>query len=88
MRYNRSYTRNMKTAVSLPDDLFRMAEASAKRLGVSRSEFYAKAIADFLTKNQATSITERLNSVYSQHSSKMDSALHRAQMKSLGKGGW
>lgn len=78
----------MKTAVSLPDDLFRMAEASARRLGVSRSEFYAKAIADFLTKHQADAITERLNNVYSRHSSKVDSALHLAQMKSLGKGGW
>jgi len=78
----------MKTAVSLPDDLFRMGEASAHSLGVSRSEFYAKAIADFLKKHQADAITERLNEVYSRHSSKVDSALHRAQLKSVKKDAW
>ncbi len=36
----------MKTAVSLPDDLFRMAEAAARRLQVSRSELYARAITE------------------------------------------
>jgi metal-responsive CopG/Arc/MetJ family transcriptional regulator len=38
----------MKTAVSLPDDLFRQADAAARRLRVSRSELYSKAIEEFL----------------------------------------
>jgi len=72
----------MKTAVSLPDDLFRQAEATARRLRVSRSELYAKAIAQFL-KEDGTAITERLNDVYSRHPAQLDSGLHRAQLKSL-----
>jgi metal-responsive CopG/Arc/MetJ family transcriptional regulator len=75
----------MKTAISLPDDLFRQAEAAAQRLRVSRSELYAKAIAEFLRRRQETSITERLNKVYSQREAKVDSGLHRAQLKSLKK---
>jgi metal-responsive CopG/Arc/MetJ family transcriptional regulator len=75
----------MKTAISLPDDLFRQAEAAAQRLRVSRSELYAKAIAEFLRGRQEKSITERLNKVYSQREAKVDSALHRAQLKSLRK---
>ena len=78
----------MKTAVSMPDDLFRMAEAAARRLRVSRSELYAKAIAEFLKQQDADTITERLNDLYSQHPAKMDPALHRAQLKSLRKNSW
>jgi len=75
----------MKTAISLPDDLFRQAEAAAQRLRVSRSELYAKAIAEFLRSRQENAITERLNKVYSQREAKVDSGLHRAQLKSLKK---
>jgi metal-responsive CopG/Arc/MetJ family transcriptional regulator len=78
----------MKTAVSLPDGLFRMAEATARRLRVSRSELYARAIAEFLAGQQENSITERLNGVYSRRAAKLDSGLHRAQLKPLGKDVW
>jgi hypothetical protein len=86
--YNLSYTVTMKTAVSLPDDLFRLAEATARRLRVSRSELYAKAIAEFLKQQDGSSITKRLNDVYSRCPAKVDPGLHRAQLKSLEKDAW
>lgn len=86
--YNSGYTRSMKTAVSLPDELFRLAEATARRLRVSRSELYAKAIAEFLRGQQGNSITQRLNDLYSRRTAKVDSGLHRAQLKSLEKDAW
>lgn len=78
----------MKTAVSLPDELFRMAEAAARRLQVSRSELYAKAISEFLKSQQGSSITDRLNDVYLRHTAKVDCGLHSAQLKSIGKDDW
>ena len=78
----------MKTAVSLPDELFRVAEATARRLRVSRSGLYARASAEFVTGQKKDSITERLNQVYSRHPAKLDSGLHRAQLKSLAKDDW
>ena len=78
----------VKTAVSLPDEIFRAAEATARRLRVSRSELYARAIAEFLKGQQEISITERLNDVYSQRAAKVDSRLDRAQLKSLVKDVW
>ncbi|HEY1220315.1 MAG: hypothetical protein ABSE42_19425 [Bryobacteraceae bacterium] len=78
----------MKTAVSLPDHLFRMAEVTARRLQVSRSELYARAIAEFLEGQQGNAITERLNDLYSRHPAKVDAGLHRAQLKSLPKDAW
>jgi metal-responsive CopG/Arc/MetJ family transcriptional regulator len=78
----------VKTAVSLPDDLFQSAEAAARRLRVSRSELYAKAIAEYLKQQDDSSITARLNEVYSRQEAKLDPALHRAQLKALKKEAW
>ncbi|MDZ7631520.1 MAG: hypothetical protein U5K74_09270 [Gemmatimonadaceae bacterium] len=40
----------MKTAISLPDALFDEADAVAYRLGVSRSQLYATALAEYIAK--------------------------------------
>jgi mRNA interferase MazF len=72
----------------MPDDLFRLAEAAARRLRVSRSELYANAIAEYLKRRQDNDITERLNEIYARHPAKLDSGLHRAQVKSLEKDTW
>ena len=78
----------MKTAISVPDDLFRKAEATARRLRVSRSELYAKAIAEFLKEQDRSAITERLNNMYSRNTAKVDSGVGRAQLKSLSNEPW
>ena len=78
----------MKTAVSVPDDLFRVAEAAARRLRVSRSKLYATAIAEFLNRQQGGAVTERLNEVYSRRPAKLDSALGGAQLRSIEKDSW
>jgi metal-responsive CopG/Arc/MetJ family transcriptional regulator len=53
----------MKTAVSLPDDLFHAAERHAKRLKKSRSRLYAEALAEYLTRHSPEEITEAMNRV-------------------------
>ncbi len=54
----------MKTAVSIPDRQFRAADRLAKRLGLSRSELYQAALADYLSNHEEDLITERLNKVH------------------------
>ena len=78
----------MKTAVSVPDDLFRLAEAAARRLKVSRSKLYATALSEFLDRQRTDAVTERLNAVYSRQPSRVDPAFHRAQIQSLDKDSW
>jgi len=73
----------MKTAISLPDDLFESADALAQRLGVSRSELYATAVAEFLAKHQHSKVTERLDQVYTQQPSRLERPLQRSQARSL-----
>lgn len=78
----------MKTAISLPDDLFESADALAKRLGVSRSELYATAVAEFLAKHQDAKVTERLDEVYGHLPSRLERPLRRAQRRSLRSTEW
>lgn len=44
----------MKTAISLPDSIFKEAESLTKKLGVSRSELYTKALKAYLRNSTAT----------------------------------
>jgi predicted transcriptional regulator len=78
----------MKTAISVPDELFRLAEVAARRLRVSRSKLYATAISEFLNRQQGSAVTERLNEVYARRPAKLDSAFNLAQMRSLEKDSW
>lgn len=75
----------MKTAVSLPDEIFLQAEATAKKLRISRSKFYATAISEYLERHRADSVTERLNAFYDHNPSELDPGFVRAQLKSLSK---
>ncbi len=59
----------MKTAVSIPDKIFRSADSLAKRLGISRSQLYATALADFLSRRQSQQVKERLDAIYGEEES-------------------
>jgi metal-responsive CopG/Arc/MetJ family transcriptional regulator len=78
----------MKTAISLPDALFRAGDALAKRMKLSRSELYARALAEFLAKHRSEQLTQRLNAVYATEDSSLDPALARLQAKSLPRDEW
>lgn len=87
-RYNPSYTNGMKTAVSLPDDLFALAEITAKRLHISRSRLYARAISEFVNRVQSDNVTEQLNRVYGTAPAVLDPALQNAQLLSIDEESW
>jgi len=54
----------MKTAISLPDQLYEEAEKTAQALGIPRSQLFAKALEEFIAYHKRENITERLNRVY------------------------
>jgi metal-responsive CopG/Arc/MetJ family transcriptional regulator len=78
----------MKTAISIPDKIFRSADALARRLGVSRSELYATAVNEFLSKHRSRHVTARLDEVYSEEDSAMPSSLTKMQAGSLPHEDW
>jgi hypothetical protein len=55
--YNQSYTQGVKTAISVPDEVFREAERTAKRLGMSRSELFTRAMREFLGVRRDRAVT-------------------------------
>ena len=75
----------MKTAISIPDTVFRSAEHLADRLGVSRSELYSKAVAELVEKHRTDLVTERLNVIYGTgvEESSLDQEIASLQYRSL-----
>ena len=56
------YTARMKTAISIPDELFRAVEACSRRLKLSRSRLFATAAREYLARHgAATSATDAWN---------------------------
>lgn len=55
------YTHGMKTAISIPDDVFDEAEALAHRLKKSRSELYSRAVREYVARHAADRVTEQLD---------------------------
>ncbi len=56
-----SYTSAMKTAISLPEDTFEQATKQAAELGISRSEFFARAARRYLDDLAARSLTQQID---------------------------
>jgi metal-responsive CopG/Arc/MetJ family transcriptional regulator len=78
----------VKTAISIPDEIFEAAEELAERLGVSRSELYATAVAEYVAAQRSRGVTARLNEVYADESSSLDTALQQAQADALASEDW
>jgi metal-responsive CopG/Arc/MetJ family transcriptional regulator len=73
----------MKIAISVPDGVFEAGEHLARQLGVSRSQLYSDALAQYLTARGAAEVTARLNRIYSADQAEIESALMRAQLETL-----
>jgi metal-responsive CopG/Arc/MetJ family transcriptional regulator len=57
------YTHFMKTAISVPDDIFADATKRASELGISRSEFFSTAVRRYLDQLSRESLTAQINQV-------------------------
>lgn len=57
----RGYTNGMKTAVSIPDDVFEKVETLARRAGKSRSEVFSAALRDYVARHAPDEVTETIN---------------------------
>ncbi|TGM58589.1 ChpI protein [Leptospira adleri] len=75
----------MKTAISIPDELFKTAEKTAKKLGIPRSQLFAKALEEFIQSHSKESITEKLNKVYDSKSKETKANITDLSVESLRK---
>jgi len=68
----------MKTAVSLPDKLFKAAERLAVRQRKSRSRLYADALAEYVVRHESRTVTQRINEVLASADEPMDPLVREA----------
>jgi len=86
--YNQSYTIAMKTAISIPDELFTSAEQFAQQRGLTRSQLYATALRHYLQEQRRDAITDQLNAIYASESSALEPPLLSAQARTLPQDAW
>ncbi len=78
----------MKTAISLPDEIYHSADQLAKRLGMSRSELYSKAVSNYINAHKNEAVTQALDQIYAKEKSEIDPVINMMQLRSLPKESW
>ena len=78
----------MKTAVSVPDDVFRAADRQARRTGKSRSQLYAEALAEYLIRHAPEEVTDAMNRVVDRLPGPMDPFVATAGRRVLHRTEW
>ncbi len=73
----------MKTAISLPDNLFKRAERVARGMKLNRSQLYAQALEAYLARLDPEAITAAFNEVYDSEVATLDPLLMEMQLASL-----
>ncbi|MDH5672227.1 MAG: hypothetical protein OEZ06_08765 [Myxococcales bacterium] len=82
------YTLGMKTAISLPDEIFGQAEEMAKTLKVSRSELYCRALQEYLARHAPDRVTEALDKLSNEVATRPEPFLRRAGRRVLERDEW
>ena len=78
----------MKTAISLPDNIFEMADVLAEKLHVSRSQLYVMALEKFIRENQESDITHRINDYIENNGQPVDEIFLNSSVKDMKKVAW
>ncbi len=78
----------MKTAVSIPDDVFRGAERLARRSRKSRSQLYSEALKEYVARHASDEVTEAVNRVCDQLGDQKDPFLSLAARQVLARSEW
>lgn len=78
----------MKTAVSVPDDVFESAERLARRERRSRSEIYSTALREYVARHSPDEITDALDRVLADIGETADPFVTRAARRILENSEW
>ena len=78
----------MKTAVSVPDDVYELAEKLARRTGRTRSEIYSTALRDYLAHHADLPVTAAMNAVVDGIEPQTEAFLDAASRTTLARSEW
>jgi hypothetical protein len=56
----------VKTAISVRPELFRQVETICRKLGISRSQFFAQAAEEFIKRSQTRRLQNQINEAYAE----------------------
>ncbi len=84
----RGYTFGMKTAISIPDDVFSDAEKLAHELKQSRSQLYSRAVREYVARHSPDRITAALDSVCAEEPVADAGFLDHAARRTLERSEW
>ena len=78
----------MKTAISVPDDVFELSERLAKKLKVSRSQVYAMGIRKLAEENDKKALVAKINKVCEEVDTSLSPFWKEMQSRALPKDEW
>ena len=78
----------MKTAISIPDEIFDDAERLAQRLGRSRSDLYSRAVAEYVARHSSDQVTEELDRALAAVNESGDEFVVAAARRTLRRSEW
>jgi metal-responsive CopG/Arc/MetJ family transcriptional regulator len=78
----------MKTAVSIPDEVFEGAERLARRTKKSRSRLFSDALKEYLARHTPDQVTEAMNQVLAAVGEAKDPFVSSAAKRALGRSEW
>ena len=78
----------MKTAISVPNDVFADAERLAKRLKKSRSQLYSSALREYVARHADDRVTEALNAVVAESGGAQDAFAVTAARRAMRRVDW
>ncbi len=82
------YTQSMKTAVSIPDEVFARVERLARRAGKSRSEVFSEALREYVARHAPDEVTDAMNRVCEQVQTERDQFVREAARRVLERTEW
>jgi len=78
----------MKTAVSVPQDVFERAERLARREGRSRSDVYSAALREYVARHAPDEIVDALDRVVAEVGAESDAFVAAAARRTLASSEW
>jgi predicted transcriptional regulator len=82
------YTFGMKTAVSIPDEVFRGAERLARKTQRSRSRLFSDALKEYLARHTPDSVTEAMDRALGELGEAKDEFVFKATRRVLERSEW
>lgn len=82
------YTPGMKTAISVPDELFARAEELARKTGKSRSQVFQEALSEYLLRRDPRAVTRAMDEAVAEIDGTPDPWLEEAGRRALERTEW